>query len=78
MNNESELLKIKTKDDEIKDLKYKTEKHDYEMILKSVKNDNEYFKKKYKSLKKKKKFMIVSVILIGVGGLSVGSGLTIS
>ena len=75
---EPELLKIKTKDDEIKDLKYRTEKHDYENILKSLKIDNEYYKKKYKSVNKKKIFMIVSENLIGVGGLSVGSGLTIS
>ena len=27
------LLKVKTKDDEIKDLKHKAEKHDYENIL---------------------------------------------
>ena len=32
-NTEPELLTIKTKDDEIKDLKYKTEKHDYENAL---------------------------------------------
>ena len=42
-NNEPELLKIKTKDDEIKDLKYKLEKHDYENIKKSLKVDNEYY-----------------------------------
>ena len=34
LNNDLELLKIKTKDDEIKDLKYKTEKHDHENIQK--------------------------------------------
>ena len=34
--------------------------------------------KKYKSLNKKKVFMIVSEILIDGVGLSVGSGLTIS
>ena len=45
INIEPELLKIKPKDDEIKDLKYKTEKHDYENILKSLKIDNEYYKK---------------------------------
>ena len=48
-----ELLKIKTKDDQLKELKYKTEKHDFENILKSLKNDNESYKKKYKSLNKK-------------------------
>ena len=36
------------------------------------------FKKKYKILNKKKIFMIVSEILISVGGLSVGRGLTVS
>ena len=78
LNSESKLLNIKTKDDEIKDLKYKTEKHDYEKILESLKIDSQYYKKKYKNLNKKKMFMILSEILIGVGGLSVSSGLTIS
>ena len=53
-NNEPELLKTKTKDDEIKELNYRSEKHDHENILKSLKTDKEYYKKKYKSLKKKK------------------------
>ena len=44
-NNEPELLKIKTRDDEIKNLKYQTEKHDQENILKSLKIDNEDYKK---------------------------------
>ena len=50
MNNEPELLKIKTRDDEIKNLKHQTEKHDHENILKSLKVDNEYYLKKYKNL----------------------------
>ena len=54
INNKPELLKIKTKDDEIKDLKYRSEKHDVEKILKSIKIDNEYYKRKYKNLNKKK------------------------
>ena len=78
LNNEPELLKIKTRDDEIKDLKYKTEKHDYDNILKSLIIDSEYYKKKYKCLNKKKIFLIVSEFLIGVSGLTVGSGLTMS
>ena len=52
LNNEPELFKIKTRDEEMKNLKYQTEKHDHQNILKSLKNDNEYYKKKYKSLKK--------------------------
>ena len=53
MNNEPELLKIKTRDDEIKNLKNQTEKHDHENILRSLKVDNDYYKK-YKPLNKKK------------------------
>ena len=41
-----ELLKIKTKDDQLKELQYKTEKHVFENILKSLKSDNESYKKK--------------------------------
>ena len=41
LKNGPEFLKIKTRDDEIKNLKYQTEKHDYENILKSLKSDNE-------------------------------------
>ena len=67
-----ELLKIKTRDDEIKNLKYQTEKHDHENILKSLKVDNEYYKKKYKSLNKKKVLLIITEILVGAGS-AVGS-----
>ena len=54
LNNEPELLKIKTRDDEIKNLKYQTEKHDHENILKSLIIDNDYYKRNYKNLNKKK------------------------
>ena len=54
LNNEPELLKIKTQADEMKSLKYQTEKHDHENKLKSLKINNEYYKTKYKSLNKKK------------------------
>ena len=67
-----ELLKIKTRDDEIKNLKNQTEKHDHENILKSLKIDNEYYKKKYKNLNKKKILLIISEILIG-GGSAIGT-----
>ena len=67
LKNEPELLKIKTRDDEIKNLKYQTEKHDHENILKSLKSDNEYYKKKYKRLNKKKVLLIVTEVLIGSG-----------
>ena len=67
LKNEPELLKIKTKDDQLKELQYKTEKHDHEIILKSLKIDNEYYKKKYKSLNKKKILLIITEILVGSG-----------
>ena len=67
LKNEPELLKIKTRDDEIKSLKYQTEKHDFENILKSLKSDNESYKKKYKSLNKKKVLLIISEKLVGSG-----------
>ena len=72
LKSEPEILKIKTLDDEIKNLKYQTEKHDHENILKSLKADNEYYKKKYKNLNKKKVLLIVSEILVGAGS-AVGS-----
>ena len=67
-----ELLKIKTKDDQLKELQYKTEKHDHENILKTLKAGNELVKKKYKSLNKKKILLIITEILVGAGS-AVGS-----
>ena len=61
INNEPELLKMKTRDDELKNLKYQTEK-----ILKSLKIDNDY-NKKNKSLNKKKILLIITEILVGTG-----------
>ena len=42
--NEPDLLK-KTRDDEFKNIKYPTEKHDHENIIKSLIIDNEKLKK---------------------------------
>ena len=72
LKNEPELLKIKTKDDQLKELQYKTDRHDHENILKSLKVDNEYYKKKYKSLNKKKILLIITEILVGSGS-AIGS-----
>ena len=72
MNKEPELLKIKTRDDEIKNLKYQNGKHDFESILKSLKSDHDKYKKKYKSLNKKKILLIITEILVG-GGSAIGS-----
>ena len=72
LENEPELLKIKTQSDEIKNLKNTQEKHDHEIILKSLKVDNEYYKKKYKNLKKEKMLLYITEILIGSGS-AIGS-----
>ena len=74
---DSEMLKIKTKGDEIKDLKYETEKHLHEKTLKSLKIDNEYHRKKNKSLKKKKVLLFISEILIGSGSAKSTSTMSI-
>ena len=71
LNNEPEVLKIKTRDDEIRNSKFQTEKHDHENILKSLKIDNEYYKKKYKKLNRKKVLLIITEILRA--GSAVGS-----
>ena len=94
LKNEPELLKIKTKDDEIRNLKYETEnfkyyseRHIYESISKSLKVDNEHYKKKYKNLNKKKILIIITEILDGsasavgsstMGLINPGAGIVIS
>ena len=45
----------------------KRKKHDHQNILKTLKIDNEYYRKKYKSLNKKKILLIVSEVLNGSG-----------
>ena len=72
LKNEPELLRIKTRDEEIKNLKYQSEKHDFENILKSLKYDKNSYDKKYKNLNKKKALLIITEILVG-GGSAVGS-----
>ena len=61
------ILKRKIRDDEIKNLKKQKEKHDYENILKSLKIDNEYYRKNYKFSNKKKILLKISEISIGAG-----------
>ena len=77
LKNEPELLKIKTRDDEIKNLKYQTEKHDHGNILKSLTNDNESYRKKNKSLNKKKILLIITEILIGSGSAKGSSAMSL-
>ena len=82
-----ELLKIKTRDDETKNLRYQSEKYDHENLLKSLKIDIEYYKEKYKSLNKKKKLLFITEILVGnastvgtstIGFINPGVGIIIS
>ena len=77
IKNEPELLKIKTRDDEIRNLKYQTEKHNYQNIFKSLKTDKEYYKKKYKNLNKKKVLLIITEILVGSGSAITSSTLSL-
>ena len=67
LENDPELLKRKTRDDENKNSKNQNEKHDHENILKSLKIDNEYYRMKYKSVNEKKIFLIITEILVGTG-----------
>ena len=53
LNIDPEIWKMNTKDDEIKHLDHKTEKYDHENILKSLKTDKEFYKKKCKPLNEK-------------------------
>ena len=76
LNNDPKLLKSRTKDDENKNIKHRTEKHDHENILKSLKNDNDYYKKKYKSLNKKKVLLMITEFLIGGGSTKSSSTLS--
>ena len=72
LKKEPEILKIKTRDDEIKNFKYQTEKRDFENLLKSLKSDNESYRKKNKSLNKKKILLNITETFIGAGS-AVGS-----
>ena len=85
--NEPELLKIKRRGDKIKNLKYQTEKQDHEKLYKRPKNDNEYYKKKFKTLNKKNVLIIITENLIGsassissstLGLINPGAGIIIS
>ena len=61
-NGDPELFK--KKDDQISEFKFKTEKHDLENNLKSLKNDNEYYRKKYKSFNKMKIVLTITEIFL--------------
>ena len=48
------MLNVNTKDDQLKELQFKTEKPNHEYFLNSLKNDNDFYRKKYKRLDGKK------------------------
>ena len=78
INNDPELLKVKTRDDEMKDMKYKTEKYDHENIIKSLKIDKDHSNQNYSKRKKKKIFITTLKRLTSASGLAVGRSLTVT
>ena len=68
-----EMLKIKTKDDQLKELQRKTEKHYHEIILKSL----YYYRKNYKSLSKKQIFLNLCEFLFGSSSTIISPTLSI-
>ena len=67
LNNEPEMVRIQTKDDEIKEFKYKTEEHDHEKTLKPPKIVTDFYQKKYKYLYEKEVLIFSTDILLGSG-----------
>ena len=65
LKRDPELLTIKTKDDEIKELKHRPEKHVYVWISTSMRTDNDCYKKKNISLNRKKLLLNITETLIG-------------
>ena len=58
-------------------MKYKTEKHDQESFIKLPKNDNEYHRKKNKSLNKNKVLLFMTEFSIGDAFTKTNSTLSI-
>ena len=63
-------------DNEVQDLKYNYLKLNYEVVIKKLIDDEEKYKKKYKSLNTKKGISIVAGIISGILGVSSGITLT--
>ena len=78
LNNDPELFKVTTKDEQLKKVQIKTEKHDHENVLKSLRMNNEFFRKKYNSSNKKKVLLIITEILITGGSTVTSSTLSIN
>ena len=60
-------MKIKSTDDEIRDLTYKTEKLDNEKVMKSPYIDNDFQKKEVISLNRKKRWLKIFGIFLRSG-----------
>ena len=72
---EADLLSVRSKS-ELQDLKYNYLKLNYDGVVKKLIDDEEKFKKKYKSLNTKKGISIVAGIISGILGVSSGITLT--
>ena len=68
-------MKVEPTDDQIKELKYKTERHDYANVMKSLESDNDYYKRN-ESVNKKKYYISILETLAGASGMAVGTTLT--
>ena len=75
MNSDPELLKI-DKIDDLRKLRYKTEKYDHEKILASPKIDKEDSKKKHKQLNGKKVIIVLGEISLGFSSTITSSTLS--
>ena len=72
---EADLISVRSKN-EIKELKYNYLKLNYEGVVKKLIDDEEKYKKKYKSFNTKKGISIIAGIISGILGVSSGITLT--
>ena len=77
LKSEDPTLLKKTKVDEIKELKYETEKHDQQNFMKSLKNDIDFYIKKYECLKKMEVLIFITELLVGFASTISSSTLSI-
>ena len=73
---EADLISVRKKDNDIRDLQYNYLKINYEGVIKKLSDDEEKFKKKYKALNTKKGVSIIAGIISGILGVSSGITLT--
>ena len=73
---EADLISVRKKDNDIRDLQYKYIKFNYEGVIKKLIDDEEKFKKKYKALNTKKGVSTITRIITGILGVTSGITLT--